>query len=83
MSPELSWNFAKAYTMENSYIARYPSPRLGRLRIGNLSPENSLSELNQSLKLLEKLSSDDADYLEAFSGIKNSHFLTSENFGFE
>ena len=67
MSPELSWNFAKSlHNGELNILLAIQALDLGDYGLAICHLKNSLSELNQSLKLLEKLSSDDADYLEAF-----------------
>ncbi|MAH40186.1 MAG: hypothetical protein CML08_02135 [Puniceicoccaceae bacterium] len=67
MCPELSWNFAKSiHNGELNILLAIQALDLGDYGLAICHLKNSLSELNQSLKLLEQLSSDDADYLEAF-----------------
>lgn len=68
MSPELSWNFAKSlHNGELNILLAIQALDLGDYGLAICHLKNSLSELNQSLKLLDDLSSKDKDYLEAFT----------------
>ena len=68
LSPELSWNFAKSlHNGELNVLLAIQALDLGDYGLAICHLKNSLSELNQSLKLLDELSSEDLSYLEAFT----------------